>query len=50
MLHIEAIWLAVGSSDLRGGMDSLLGQVVWPGLAQRNGTTPTCLPTAAPQG
>ena len=28
MLGIEAIWLAVGSSDLRGGMDSLLGQVV----------------------
>ena len=28
MLRIEAIWLAVGSSDLRGGMDSLLGQVV----------------------
>lgn len=28
MLRIEAIWLAVGSSDLRGGIDSLLGQVV----------------------
>ena len=28
MLQIEAIWLAVGCSDLRGGIDSLLGQVV----------------------
>ena len=28
MLRIEAIWLAVGASDLRGGMDSLLGQVI----------------------
>ncbi|WP_449192254.1 IS66 family insertion sequence element accessory protein TnpB [Thauera sp.] len=28
MLRIEAIWLAVGASDLRGGIDSLLGQVV----------------------
>ena len=24
----EAIWLAVGASDLRGGIDSLLGQVI----------------------
>ena len=28
MLRIKVIWLAVGSSDLRGGIDSLLGQVV----------------------
>lgn len=28
MIRIEAIWLAVGSSDLRGGMDRLLGQVI----------------------
>jgi hypothetical protein len=27
MLCIEAVWLVVGASDLRGGMDSLLGQV-----------------------
>ena len=37
MLRIEAIWLAVGASDLRGGMDSLLGQVVARfGSAQRH--------------
>ncbi|OIQ94958.1 hypothetical protein GALL_230610 [mine drainage metagenome] len=46
MLRIESIWLAVGSSDLRGGMDSLLGQVV----ARFRGTTPMCLPTAVPRG
>jgi len=28
VIRIEAIWLAVGSSDLRGGMDRLLGQVI----------------------
>lgn len=28
MIRIEAIWLAVGASDLRGGIDSLLGQVL----------------------
>ena len=28
MIRIEAVWLAVGSSDLRGGMDRLLGQVI----------------------
>ena len=37
MLRMEAIWLAVGASDLRGGMDSLLGQVVARfGSAQRH--------------
>ena len=37
MLRIEAIWLAVGASDLRGGMDSPLGQVVTRfGSAQRD--------------
>lgn len=37
MLRIEAIWLAVGASDLRGGIDSLLGQVVARfGCAQRH--------------
>ena len=28
VIRIEAVWLAVGSSDLRGGIDSLLGQVI----------------------
>ena len=28
MIRIEAIWLAVGVSDLRGGIDRLLGQVI----------------------
>ena len=28
VIRIEAIWLAVGSSDLRGGMDRPLGQVI----------------------
>lgn len=28
MIRIEAIWLALGASDLRSGMDRLLGQVV----------------------
>ena len=28
MIRIEAIWLALGASDLRGGIDKLLGQVV----------------------
>lgn len=28
MIRIEAVWLAVGASDLRGGIDRLLGQVV----------------------
>ena len=37
MLRMEAIWLAVGASDLRGGIDSLLGQVVTRfGSAQRH--------------
>ena len=37
MLRLEAVWLAVGASDLRGGMDSLLGQVVARfGSAQRH--------------
>ena len=28
MIRIEAIWLALGASDLRGGIDALLGLVV----------------------
>lgn len=28
MIHIEAIWLALGASDLRGGIDRLLARVV----------------------
>lgn len=28
MIRIEEIWLALGASDLRGGMDSLLAAVV----------------------
>jgi transposase len=37
MLRMEAIWLAVGASDLRGGIDNLLGQVVARfGSAQRH--------------
>ena len=33
MMRIEAVWLALGASDLRGGIDALLGQVV-RGFAQ----------------
>ena len=33
MMRIEAVWLALGPSDLRGGIDALLGQVV-RGFAQ----------------
>jgi len=33
MMRIEMIWLALGASDLRGGIDALLGQVV-RGFAQ----------------
>ena len=28
MIRIDAVWLALGASDLRGGIDKLLGQVV----------------------
>jgi len=28
MLHVQALWLALGPSDMRAGMDTLLGQVV----------------------
>jgi transposase len=28
MIRIEAVWLALGVSDLRAGMDTLLGRVV----------------------
>ena len=28
MIRVEAVWLALGASDLRGGIDALLGQVV----------------------
>ena len=28
MIRVDAIWLALGVSDLRGGIDVLLGQVV----------------------
>lgn len=28
MIRIDAVWLALGASDLRGGMDRLLAQVV----------------------
>ena len=28
VIRIEAVWLAVGVSDLRGGIDRLLGQVI----------------------
>ena len=28
MIRIEASWLALGASDLRGGIDVLLAQVV----------------------
>jgi transposase len=33
MIRIEAIWLALGASDLRGGIDRLLAMVVH-GFAQ----------------
>jgi transposase len=28
MIRIDAVWLALGASDLRGGIDALLGRVV----------------------
>ena len=28
MIRVEAVWLALGVSDLRGGIDALLGRVV----------------------
>jgi transposase len=28
MIRIDCIWLALGASDLRGGIDKLLAQVV----------------------
>ncbi len=28
MIRIDAIWLALGASDLRGGIDALLAQVI----------------------
>ena len=28
MIRVQTIWLALGASDLRGGIDKLLGQVV----------------------
>ena len=28
MIRVDAVWLALGVSDLRGGIDALLGQVV----------------------
>ena len=28
MIRIDAVWLALGASDLRAGIDALLGQVV----------------------
>lgn len=28
MIHIDAVWLALGASDLRGGIDALLRRVV----------------------
>ena len=28
MIRIDAVWLALGASDLRGGIDRLLGRVV----------------------
>ena len=28
MIRIDAVWLALGASDLRGGIDALLAQVV----------------------
>lgn len=28
MIRIDVVWLALGASDLRGGIDRLLGQVV----------------------
>lgn len=28
VIRVEVIWLAVGTSDLRGGIDRLLGQVI----------------------
>jgi len=28
MIRVDAIWLALGASDLRGGIDRLLAQVV----------------------
>lgn len=33
MIRVEAVWLALGASDLRGGIDRLLAQVV-NGFAQ----------------
>ena len=33
MIRVEAVWLALGVSDLRGGIDALLAQVV-RGFAQ----------------
>ena len=28
MIRIDAVWLALGASDLRGGIDALLGRIV----------------------
>ena len=33
MIRIDAVWLALGASDLRGGIDALLGRIV-RGFAQ----------------
>ena len=39
MIRVDAVWLALGVSDLRGGIDVLLGQVV-RGFA--DGAQPNC--------
>jgi hypothetical protein len=50
MIRIDCIWLALGASDLRGGIDKLLAQVVHGFALAHRPTTPTCLPTGVPTG
>ena len=46
MIRVDAIWLALGVSDLRGGIDVLLAQVVrgFAGGAQPHHDTRTSVP------
>ena len=50
MIRIEAVWLALGASDLRGGIDKLLAWWCTALRWARRPTTPTCSPTTAPTG
>ena len=49
MIRIETIWLALGASDLHGGIDRLAPHVVALSWGRRP-TTPTCSPIAARTG